>query len=204
MAVLATDNFNRANNADLGVNWDVQNGSGENAWKILNNAAEPSTLASNCGESYNAVTWPDDQYSQVKCSVTGASAGTGPGPSLRCSTIARTYYIIQVSEHATQAISVRKRIAGAATSLGTINTVWVDGDVLKAEIQGSTIKIYQNGTQIGSDITDSAIASGRAGIAYDNISTTASVDDWEGGDFEIVAAEIVLHQAVYRGIEIRR
>ena len=178
---LATDNFNRADNADLGTAWDPM--TGEGSWSIVSNHAEPTSLLSDSSESNNSVTWPDDQYSQAKITTSGGSSGGGEGTgvAVRMSAVARTYYRAVVNAAATNNIEVGKVVAGTFTSLGFRSATWVSGDVLKMQIVGTTIKIFQNGTQLGADITDSSIASGRAGISYSSQAVTGSLEDWEGG-----------------------
>ena len=52
----------------------------------------------------------------------------------------------------------------------------------RALAQGTTLKVSIAGVQQGANITDSAIASGRAGVAYSSTAVTPSLDDWEAGD----------------------
>jgi hypothetical protein len=65
MTQLASDNFTRADNADLGTAWDPCSGeSGPNGFEIFSNAAVPSNNGQDCSETNNTVTWPPDQYSE--------------------------------------------------------------------------------------------------------------------------------------------
>ncbi|MGE5392909.1 MAG: hypothetical protein ACM3NH_04150, partial [Candidatus Saccharibacteria bacterium] len=57
------------------------------------------------------------------------------------------------------------------------------GDTIEIRAQGSTIKLYKNGAQIGSDIVDTTYATGNVGIASYNSAFYGSsrLDSWEGG-----------------------
>ena len=188
MAVLATDNFNRANSADLGTSWDVM--TAETAFNISANAAVPSNPASDASESYNAVAWPNDQYSQALIPVVGTGGQTtGTGVALRMSTTARTYYRIVVASSGTE---IAKFVAGVYTSLATDATVWANGDTAYASAVGTTLQVRRNGINLLST-TDSAIASGRAGITHSSASQAGvNLDNWEGGDFVAAATNPAL------------
>lgn len=181
MAVLASDTFTRANNADLGTAWDVQ--TGQAAFSLTSNAATPSSTTADCGETYNGVTWPNDQYSQAKVSMTGGTSGVGPGVACRCSSSAHTLYRAVVCGAATNNIELAKFVTGTYTMVTQRTQTWTNGTVLRLEVQGSSLRIYAGGTQLGATVTDAAIASGRAGINYSSELGAPILDDWEGGDF---------------------
>lgn len=190
MSVLASDNFDRANNTDLGSSWDVQTGEARHG--IVSNTAQPSDIGNDCSENNNSVSWPDDQYSKGKLSMVGGSDGNGAGPgvAVRMSASARTYYRAVANKASSNNIEVAKMVAGTYTSLAQRTQAWTDEDVLELRVIGTTLRVFYNGTQLGGDITDSSIASGRAGIAYSSGSmTSASINDWEGGDFDAGATE---------------
>lgn len=178
---LATDDFDRADNTDIGVNWTSITSA--NGLQIVSNAVTFNALG-DVEEIYNAVTWPDNQYSQVKVTVTGTNALTGFGIVLRhTGTLLtnRTSYRIVVNKAASANVSIAKHINGSITSLASITTTWVDGDTLKAAVSRSTLKVFQQGTQIGNNVYDSSITSGQAGISYSEAITSGTLDDWEGG-----------------------
>lgn len=186
MAVLATDDFNRADNADVGANWTVS--TSFTRWGIVTNAAAPSDLASDCAERYSGATWPDDQYSSaVIKAVTGAGAGVdrGGGVSVRNSTSAQTVYlgICQVSS-SNPDCAILKIVTGTFTQLGSANGDFVATDTIYLEVQGTTLKLRKGSG--GADlisVTDGAIASGQAGVGYSSTITDFDLESWEGGDF---------------------
>jgi hypothetical protein len=184
MAVLATDAFTRANNADLGTAWDVSTGQG--AFAISGNTAI-SNFVGDAGESYNAITWPDDQYVQAAVTVTGGTTpggGAGLGVQARAATGAWTAYRLVVSTAVTNNIELAKFVAAGYTLLGQRTQAWTAGDTLRLEAQGTTLRVLRNGVQLGATFTDSGIASGRGGIVLSfGDSVAGSLDNFEGGDF---------------------
>lgn len=200
MAVLATDDFNRADSADFGTNWTVT--TGDAAWRITSNTARVSNVDSDCSEYYNAGTWPNDQYSKFK--LTTAPDNTiandiGIGPGCRFSTSARTYY--RSVGGTVQGCHVAKFVAGAITTIASSATDFANGDIIQLEAVGTTIRLLQNSVQITSN-TDSAIATGRPGVCFSSsTSSVPVVDDWEGGDFASTFTPIM--QRVY-GVTVVR
>lgn len=190
MAIIASDDFNRANTTgpDLGTNWTNVSSGGfaGNGFQIVSNHAEPTTLSSDKLEMYTGAVFPADQYAQAKLTVTGTSGSSGPGVAVRCGSDG-TCYRATLSKAASDNLDVARFIAGAFTLVAHRTTTWVDGDTLRLEVQGTTLRVYQNGSQVGADMTDSGIASGAAGIAYTETATVAQVDDWEAGSLAAAA-----------------
>lgn len=187
---LSTDNFNRADNADLGPTWDVR--PSETAFKVISNHATASDHALDCGETFNGINWPTDQYAQAEIttgSAGGPTLGQGPGVSLRSSTVVRTYYRCVIANTASgDKIELAKFIAGSNTQLATRAVTYSAGAVLKLSVTGSVLTITYNGSVAGSTVSDSAIGSGRAGLAFSSgvvfTDGVEFVDNWEGGNIE--------------------
>lgn len=188
MAALATDDFNRADTVgpDLGPNWTnvAAGGMAVNGFQIVSNAVAPTTTGSDKLEFYSGVAWPADQYSQAKVTVSGTGADAGVGVAVRCDTDGSQYRAV-VNKAGANNVGIHRQIGASFLNLGTRTTTWVDGDALRIEVQGTTIRVYQNGAQLGADVTDTGLASGSAGIAYSSTTTSASMDDWEGGTFSL-------------------
>lgn len=187
MAVLATDDFNRANSTDLGTAWDPLPSPAANC-QIVSNTVRPSVDDTACYESYNAVTWPNDQYSEITlANVSGAGAGAG-SVVVRAGTVGLNTYVVDAFG---DKIEIWKAVSGSWTLLGSWTGTVANTDIIRAEAQGTTIRALHNGTQRIS-VTDSAHASGRSGVgAYVTLGTSlasAQVDSWHGGDFGAVAA----------------
>lgn len=189
MSVLATDNFNRADNADLGANWTPM--TGESAWSIASNAAT-CAVGSDSSERYSGLTWPDDQYAQAVIKQIGtAGSDVGPAILLRGASGARTFYRLLASAigSGTSDSWVSKQVAGSYTNIAAVDSsgTWAVNDVIYGEVKGTTIKLKRGAAEIIST-TDSAIASGSPGIGYSGADSSAPIlDDWEAGDFSAFA-----------------
>lgn len=187
MSILATDNFTRANSADLGTNWDENTGeSGPNGFDISSNTAVPSDVAADSSETNNAATWPNDQYSEVTYATTGANGvGAGSGPSCREALGATLTYYRAVGN--ASGYEFGRKNAGPFTSLSSgAGTTFAPGDKLRLQVSTNGANcdwvLTKNGVQFASGTDTSPIASGRAGIAHSSVSTVAALSAWEGGD----------------------
>lgn len=186
MAVLATDNFNRANGG-LGANWTTM--VGDDLPNISSNAVVDSDMTNNidAGAYYNATSAPNDQYSKV----TGITMTTEsvPGTVVRCNTsgaITR-YFSFFDTPGGSANFTIYKVVTGTYTSILTGTATIANGDTQQLEVQGTTLNIKRNGTSLNT-VGDSAIASGQFGItvvSIANAGTTGVLDDWEGGDFTL-------------------
>jgi hypothetical protein len=176
----ASDDFNRANNADLGANWTPTVG-GDDTWTISGNQAVVSDDTSDCSEYYSAVAFGANQFSQCTIVAVGDDVGVGPGPAVRVGSASKSYYSITCGSIGTQ---LRKAVAGTITEIDTDGTVWVNGDVARLEINGSTITVKRNGVEIAAlTNTDGDLTTGQPGIFYSSVAAVpGAIDDWSGGD----------------------
>jgi hypothetical protein len=190
MAVLATDDFNRADAANLGANWTA----GIGPMQILSNQATWGSgpgSGTDAGETYTGggVVWPNNQYGQIAISGTATTgAETGIGIILRYLN-SNNFYRIIVNGEASNNITVAKIASGSYSVITSRTQAWTGGDTFKAEIQGTTIKVYRNGVQLGADISDSSVASGDVGMFYSSTAFLIRADNFEGGDFAPVGAQ---------------
>lgn len=182
MTALATDNFNRANVDPIGGNWTTISTEGDLA--IVSNAVTPHSLAVDSGAFYNAITWPNDQYSQLNLTVSSTTSAQGMGPAVRVASAAETYYRVVLSHAATLNVVLHKVVASSLSTLWSRTATFNDGDLVRLEVQGTTLRVFIAGTQVGADFSDSSspITSGSAGIGYSPAATSNSGDNWEGGD----------------------
>lgn len=179
MTTLATDDFNRADSTGLGANWTTI--TGKTSLNILTNAAV-STAGGNDGNYYNAVAWPNDQWSQA--TLVDRAAGRN-AVKVRVAAAAETYYAggSDVTDFGNQQQRLWKTVAGVRTSLATNATLLIATDLVYVEARGTTIKLFINGVEVLSAI-DSDIASGNAGIGFgDAVAGGGDWDGWSGGDF---------------------
>lgn len=183
-----SDDFNRADNADLGANWDVM--TGETGWEILGNQANCPAVALggvDATESWNADTLSADQFSQVTLiAFNGGGLSQGTGAAVRCSAAARTYYRFVTNDEAGVNAQIAKFVAAANTQLATQAVPTAVNDVLRVEAEGSTLRFKLNGA-IKFQATDTSITSGRPGITFSSPATSSTVDDWSSGDITTTA-----------------
>lgn len=181
MGTLASDDFNRTDANPAGGNWTTVDA----AWKVSTNTLTPVSFGGDAGCRYNALTLPNDQFVQGRITVTGtAGGGAGIGLGARMATGSSTFYRLVMDHGASNNLELSKIVAGGFTSIKQITTgAWTDGSMLRITLCGSVIRIYLNGNQLGSDIFDSAIASGpNGGVAYSTAVSAGFVDDWSEGD----------------------
>ena len=187
MSVIATDDFNRANETPMAGNWTQIEA---HEWNLTSNVATPAFVSLDTASYWNATTFPNDQYSQAKITVTGTGGGgAGLGLGVRMSgTVGNaTYYRLVIDHASSNNIELSRIVGGAFTQLWLRTQAFTNGDTLRLEVSGSTLTAKLNGTAIGTTYTDaSPIASGRAGIAFSSSETAATLDDWEGGDLAAV------------------
>ena len=181
----ATDDFNRSNAGDLGANWTTV--TSETTFHVNANQADPLSTVADCGSWYSGTASPaftDNQFSQCTMkTITGGSAndGTGVGVSVRVASGARTYYRCVVNAAGSGNVEIAKSVAGTYTFLARTTSAFVSGDVLRLEVNGTTLTAYKNGVSILT-IGDSSVTTGKPGLAYSSVLTAASVDDWSGGN----------------------
>jgi hypothetical protein len=97
-----------------------------------------------------------DHYAQAAFRIT-----TGVGAALLVRWVDASNFI-GVRNSGTSVV-LFKLVAGTLTTVATIATGLVSGDVIRASVEGSTVKLFKNGTQIGAGagytVADAALAS---------------------------------------------
>ncbi len=74
---------------------------------------------------------------------------------------------------------LQKTVAGTKSTVQTVAQVFVSGDVLSVDFVGSTIKMYRNGSQIGTTVTDAFNSTATlCGIADGGAANAARLDDF--------------------------
>jgi len=183
VTILASDNFTRAANADLGANWDPCTGADYQPFNMgASNNAITSNTALDAMETNNAATWPNDGYVQATFWATETlAAGAGYGVVWRAATGAtETHYRVVGNG---SGYELGKYVAGTYTAIvNSTATTFASGDILRMEWVGTAWTLKKNGTTFDSG-TDASIASGRAGVVYSSTNDTAvGLKAWEAGD----------------------
>ena len=179
------DNFNRANGLDLGASWDAgytdQNGANLNLQIVGNRVT--ATAVGDATETYTGVTLANNQWAQL---TLAAANGTGIGSRLllRFSAPgAKSGYEFALRRATGATSRIAKWNAGVFTQLAAENaTTWVAGDVLRAEAEGTTLRLYRNNVLVLT-ATDATFPSGRAGITVAAATiANVEVDDFSAGE----------------------
>jgi hypothetical protein len=166
MALPVSDNFNRANFTPAGGNWSK---TGYCQTEIYNNTLRSS---SSYGFMYwNADTPQANHWAECK-SVNTSNRNAGPAVRITVDT-SRNGYGYSVSSK-----TLFKYVNNSYTALQTISSDTPNStSVYRLEAIGTTLKVYKDGVQIGTDTTDSSHSTGRAGVWVGSASGPA-VDDW--------------------------
>jgi hypothetical protein len=184
VAVLAKDAFDRPDAATLGSDWVHPSGMEE--WKVVGKTAQPVNLAAECIDLYltASVAFPDDQYSEaVIVSMTGTADTSGVGVEVRGATSPDMRYRGYACKAATNNTCLAKHVSGTFTLLAQGTAPWADGDSIRLEVEGTTLRLIRNGQDPPViELSDSSIASGQPGLTYSTTLTAATVGNWEGGD----------------------
>jgi len=184
---LASDTFPSAQNPIAG-NWTNCSNSGAGGLKIASAGAVETIITNSAlgqGAFYNAVSFPNDQWSSI---VVGAkSNGQYLGPGVRVTSTGSPgfewdgYWF--AIEGAGGAVIQRVASSGGTTIASGVSALSV-GDVLTLWVVGTHLTAYHNGVSILT-ATDSTYTSGAAGMnMYSPTSiTTNQIASWQGGEF---------------------
>ncbi|HSL02919.1 MAG TPA: PKD domain-containing protein [Nitrospiraceae bacterium] len=174
-STLASDNFNRADNADAGSAWDAGY-TDKNPMAIVSQQVRP--IATNpadpkSAESYHAVTPGDDQWCQITLGIWTGSEDREFGCTLRTHAPPTVdwYWCYARANGSSNASIVSHHTGG----VGDINlasdfsVIWAAGDKLRCEAQGTALRLYRipAGTTAETlllSTTDDERTSGRAGL----------------------------------------
>ena len=187
-AAVPGDNFNRANALDLGASWDAgytHQSTPNTNLQIVGNRVRATTASLDATETYTGVTLSNNQWAQLTLATATGTGVIAPRLLLRFSAPdVKTGYEFALG----RAVGFTSRIgrwqAGVWTPLAAENrTVWVAGDVLRAEAEGTTLRLYRNNVLV-LVATDATFPSGRAGIIiYAATIANVEVDDFSAGNF---------------------
>jgi hypothetical protein len=175
MSLPATDTFTRADGG-LGANWTDQNAT---TLAIDTNKVKANGSAFSYA-FWNADSFANDQYSQAALGQAGfATSVQYTGVTVRAASTGGSFsnYFLYCD---IGSCYLFKTVGGSGALLQTIGGAAAVEDVHKITVEGTTLKAYRNGVQIGTDQTDSGLASGSAGIG--GFDTAARMDNWEGGN----------------------
>jgi hypothetical protein len=173
------DSFDRADATSLGGNWTNQTSA--RIGVSGNRAVAGGGAAFHCAY-WTAATASSDQFSQVVVRTVSPSTryvfatvrASGTTDASRSH-----YYIGTDGSGGAGHLELNKVVNGTISGIAAFNTSFGDGDLLRLEVQGTRLRVYKNGTQLGPDHTDSSLTSGQPGMCL--YGTGAAADDWTAG-----------------------
>ena len=188
---MAEDDFNRADNVDLGTSWDAGYTGQSNA-QIVGNRVRSGAAALDSIESYNAVAFPSDQWARCLVATIQGAGICAPRVSLRMADppTQSMYEMLALRNVAGEQSRIHKFVAGVHTILANENvTTWAAGDTIAGEAIGTTLTLYRNeSTPALLTVTDSSLTSGRAGITvFTDVIADTEIDDWSAGGFDYLS-----------------
>lgn len=182
MTLPATDSFTGTNGTNLETyssNWTAVSGAGD--MKIQSNAVCPADAAVVVCYRWNADTFPNNQYSQVKFVSSGASSWLGPAVRVATGGANTCYgWYFTVSNQTLAEIT-----AGSGAVLVTSTVTVTAGDICRIEVVGNLINCYKNGIPVPdmTGISDASITAGAAGLLGNGTSTSELRDDFAAGAY---------------------
>lgn len=133
-----------------------------------------STVSDDGHAYWNLDVFDNDQYAQVEVfgvvdatDTKGASVRVDSGPN---------FYVLLTTD------GPWKNVAGAWTQLASSPTTWADGDTLKITVEINDIKMWKNGAQVGSTITDASLAGGSGGCGGFSNAQGTTIDNFRAGN----------------------
>ena len=187
-----SDNFNRSDeDLDASANWTTPSGS-PTIFKVLSNKIHgDSGGVSLCMVATATENFGNDQ--KAECVISAVGTGDLCSPAVRLDD-AGDGYAIRADGGNFNTRRIVKLDAGVATVIGGVNFVPVNGDTLRIDVIGTTIKAYINDSEIDS-VTDSTHTVGQPGVFYtrDNVNATR-LDDFVGTDLTAVESGGVMRR----------
>jgi hypothetical protein len=191
---IATDDFNRADGA-LGANWTNLVPGSTSTPLVESNRVSGSTFGVvscyPCSVWSGSGTFTNDHYSQVTIGGVSLNDDTfRSGVILRAGTAtdgSRNYYQCTLSLDpgaGSWRLRISKVVNGTLTELANATTAFSSGDLLLAEVVGTTINVYRTDfTTVLLTTTDATHSTGKPGLlaACGYASGVGYVDSWEGG-----------------------
>ena len=181
-STILSDNFNRADAANLGANWDVY--TSFQTPQVVTNTCRALSAGVNAASGWSAgPALNNNQYAKAQI-ASWVDSDSHVGVICRGSIGANNnfYLLIARRQGNTQLYRVD---AGVLNPLAFVaNPGWAVNDTVELEVIGTTLTAFRNGSSISLTSSDGIYASGRAGIwVNSNVSiNNVYADNWEAGN----------------------
>ena len=200
MEVIFQDEFTRTGNVTLashtpttlGTSYTLvhQSAAGEDILVVAasDNARSDGTSNDGCIYSCDA-TYPSADYSITVTTVTIGTSSSTPLILLLRLQDQENMYAVRLSDTSVGDLNSRiyKKVTGTWTALGSLFQCPANGSVVKFQVIGSALKVYDDGLEVASATDTDITATGKAGIAMgggtenpilsDDLNTTDPVFD---------------------------
>ena len=194
MALPASDAFTDSDGVSLpshNAGWTAQ----DNGCQIHSNGAQSIT-----GVAYSFNYWSGDTFNSDHlsfCTMLGVFTG---GPCVRMAGT-NNCYMYDIDDAGTTYLF--KRVGGSYTNISPGGlTLYIGGEIAKIIANGTTLQVFKNGAQEGSDVTDSSLSGGAAGVMCFNGGVVTVLDDWQGDN--LTAAVPLFTTLGARHLRVRR
>lgn len=194
MAVLAKDDFNRADEATLASPWVKPTSLSLDVCNLTSFRASSTIDDVNRAAVYIGPTWPNDQWSKARLYCV-STAGVRQGPALYVRTdIAGpgyTGYRLSTDHAASTNCNISRFLSDSRTTILDFTQAWNDGDVWELRVEGpasaARLRAFLNDVQIADVIDNSSITTGSPGVGVSNnvLISSWSIDEWSGGDLSV-------------------
>lgn len=179
----------------LGSPWvgGYTEGAATNSLQVVGNKIRTATTTIDSVMSYDA-TMPNDQWCELVISTMTGSGVRAPRCMLRMNApgLLNGYEFTALVGLSTVKTRIGKWGNGqyTATLVEENATTWAATDILRAEIRGSALTLYRNGTLLLS-VTDTTYGTGRAGIVmYSSVAVAnVEVDNVRVGTFAVAGGD---------------
>lgn len=148
--------------------WSTSGAEGTDGWTVVasTDRVNPRT-ANSAGAIYTATgTYPTANYS-VQCDMVSLATTTDDPIFLlvRVQDQENMYAVKINDQGGTNTCQLYKKVSGTWSTLGSAFNPPADGSVIKLEINGSSLKFYDDGVEVASATDSDITATGKAGIA---------------------------------------
>lgn len=181
----ATDAFTGTNDTALNTysaNWAHNAG----LLEIQSNACAPDSTGNECATRWTADAFNNDQYSQCVLTAKSGLTSEAIGPGVRHAAAGTATYYGYYDDGGTTGYCF-KNVAGTWTQLGSTFTSPSTGVTVRIEAQGTTLTVKYDGSSQGTR-SDSAIASGVAGMTGFGSNTGMRADTWQADNLATVTS----------------
>lgn len=179
-----SDSFDLASGTEITANdWAYVSSMSSNPQRITHNGSGALQNTDGTGAELTAIysgslTFSDDQYAEIVIDNIGANFLDNPGCVVRMDSLGNGYSVKKVKTDELRVYSVS---SGTTTELDRVTTTIANGDTLRLEAEGTTIRVLVNGVEEWS-ATNTDHATGEPGVYFTASNGTPQIGSAAVGD----------------------